>query len=159
MARLEAEKAELSAELSTVQGRLHDALVRGQCQSAAALPSAAPHTQQAATFRARSTPPLLPSTHPPQEVLEGVLAERSTLLKQTHDLRGQLATVLAQQHGCPADAGCGSGAAVETTEVDQTGATPARVLRQELLLAQASGAAVGGAGEAATKCQAFQCNL
>ena len=41
VARLEAEKAELSAELSTVQGRLHDALVRGQCQSAVALPSAA----------------------------------------------------------------------------------------------------------------------
>ena len=68
-----------------------------------------------------------------------MLAERSTLLKQTHDLRGQLAAALAQQHGGPADAGCSSGAAAETAEVDQAGATPARVLRQELLLAQASG--------------------
>lgn len=33
-----------------------------------------------------------------QEVLEGVLRERSTLRQQAHELQGQLAAVLAEQH-------------------------------------------------------------
>lgn len=81
--------------------------------------------------------------HPskPQDVLEGVLAERSALLKQTHELQGQLAAALAQQHGGSADAECSSAPGVpEAGQEEQAGATPPRVLRQELLLAQVGAA-------------------
>lgn len=70
----------------------------------------------------------------PQEVLEGVLAERSALLREARELREQLAASLAQQHG-----------GQEAGEEQQAGGTPARVLRQELLLAQV-GAVPAGAG-------------
>lgn len=91
------------------------------------------HRKDEKTATPNPNPPTLHPS-PPQEVLEGVLAERSALLRETRELREQLAASLAQQHG-----------GQEAGEEQQAVGTPARVLRQELLLAQV-GAVPAGAG-------------
>lgn len=68
-----------------------------------------------------------------------MLSERSALVKQTHELQEQLAAALQQQHG--GRAGADGAAAPDGTLQREAGeaaagTTPARVLRQELLLAQ-----------------------
>jgi hypothetical protein len=156
-ARLRLEAAEgdrqgLAAELAGTQGRLHIALVRftpaafvvagsygnilppelsppSLCSCLACLP--------ACMLTAATVPP---HTGCLQEVLEGVLSERSSLLKQTHELQAQLAAALADQRHSRESLGASSASSSDASSAEgspnASSATSRRQLRQELLLAQ-----------------------
>lgn len=82
----------------------------------------------------------------PQEVLEGVLAERSTLRKQRHDLQEQLAAALADRRDARAAGSSDAAASTPGGSAPSVATAPSadmqqRELCQELLLAQVGAAA------------------
>lgn len=142
----ESGKAALAAELARVQARLHDSLVRRCCGMVVGplLPWAASKALPSMRLNCRMVPAALPHSFPPsipqhshdtQEVLEGLLGERSALMKQTRELQAQLAAAL---QGTPPRSAPGA-ARSHSAGTSPQPPTPERRLNQELLLAQVGG--------------------
>lgn len=84
--------------------------------------------------------------HDALEVLEGVLGERSALLRHTRELQEQLAAALEERRCSRREAGSAGGS--------PAAATPRQQLRQELALAQVRG---GGLQTSLVICSSWLC--